>query len=116
MKKKIVTLLVVGMTIALLGCSQSPEAGGDNHEGHAHAHAHATPKAAQTVSITPTPGQKVEVTAGGTEFDPAVPVSSVPDGSWACVMGDSVHYASTDKGAGKCTICGMNLVQTGAGK
>jgi hypothetical protein len=114
MKKMMMTLVAIGMTIALIGCSQGGDTGEHNHEGHAHASA--TPKAAQTVSITPTPGQKLEVASEGTEFDPAVPVSSIPDGTWACVMGETVHYASTDKGAGKCTICGMNLAQIGAEK
>jgi len=111
MKKMLASLVAIGLTVAILGCTQSPEAGGDSHEGHTHASA--TPKAAQTKAVTPTPGQKVEVAAGGTEFDPAVPADSIPDGSWACIMDDKVHYASSDKGAGECPVCGMNLAQTG---
>lgn len=111
MKKMMTTIVATGLALALWGCSQQAP---DSHEGHAHASA--TPKAAQTVSITPTPGQKVEVAAAGTEFDPAVPLASIPDGSWACVMDDKVHYAAGEKGEGKCTVCGMKLVQTGGEK
>lgn len=114
MKKMIVSLIVTGMTVAILGCSQSPDAGRDSQEGHTHASA--TPKAAQIVSTTPIPGQKVEIAAEGTEFDPSVPARSIPDGSWACIMDDKVHFASSDKGAGECPVCGMNLVLTGADK
>jgi len=111
MKNIMTAFIAGGITVALLGCSQSPE-GGHGHEGHAHASA--TPKAAQTVAVTPTPGEMVEIAAGGTEFDPSVPVGSIPQGSWACVMAEKVHYASADKGEGKCVVCGMNLVAVGA--
>ena len=114
MKKTILTLLAIGMTMVILGCSQEPVTEGNTDVGQPQAST--TPKAAQTVAITPTPGQKVEVAAGGTEFDPAVPASSIPDGSWACVMNDTVHFAASDKGAGECPVCGMNLVQTGGDK
>jgi ABC-type Fe3+-hydroxamate transport system substrate-binding protein len=115
MKKMIASFVAIGLTIALLGCSQTSDEGHDHdHEGHTHASA--TPKVSETVNITPTPGQKVEVSSQGTKFDPAVPVGSIPDGSWACVMGDEVHFASSDKGAGECAVCGMNLTQTGGEK
>ena len=110
MTKMIAAILAIGTTLILAACSQPAT---DTHDHEGHTHASATPTAAQTVSITPTPGQKVEVASGGTEFDPAVPLNAIPDGSWACVMDDTVHYASTDKGAGECPICGMNLVQAG---
>ena len=74
------------------------------------------PRRLKPSASPPTPGQKVEVSAGGTEFEPAVPVDSIPDGSWACVMDGKVHYAATEKGAGECTVCGMNLTQTGGEK
>ena len=106
MKKLIATMIATGLTLTMLGCSQPADDGGGPK-------ASGTPKASQTVSVTPTPGQKVEVATGGTEFKPAVPVGSIPDGNWACVMNEAVHYASADKGAGKCTVCGMNLVQIG---
>ena len=114
MKKTILIALATAFTLALLGCSQAPQEHRDDHKSHTHASA--TPKSIQTVSITPTPGQKVEVATDGTKFDPAVPVSSIPDGSWACVMNDKVHYASAEKGDGKCATCGMKLVQTGSAK
>ena len=60
MKKMIASFVAIGMTIALLGCSPTSDGGHDHdHEGHGqdnHAHASATPKAAQTVSITPHSG------------------------------------------------------------
>lgn len=117
MKKMIASFVAIGMTIALLGCSPTSDGGHDHdHDHEGHAHTSATPEASETVNITPTPGQKVEVSSQGTKFDPAVPVGSIPDGSWACVMGDEVHFASGDKGAGECPVCGMNLTQTGGEK
>ena len=113
MKNILAGILALGLTAALLGCSQSPQ-DGHGHDHEEHAHASATPKAAETVSVTPTPGQKVEVAAEGTEFAPPVPVGAIPDGTWACVMAEKVHYASADKGEGKCAVCGMNLVEVGA--
>ena len=51
MKNMIVSLIVTGMTVAILGCSQSPDAGGDSQEGHTHASA--TPKAPSPTISTP---------------------------------------------------------------
>ena len=45
MKKMLASLVAIGLTVAILGCTQIPEAGGDSHVGHTHASA--TPKAAQ---------------------------------------------------------------------
>ncbi len=53
----------------------------------------------------------VEVAAEGTEFDPPVEVSQLPDGVWYCDMG-TVHYASLQPG--QCPLCGMDLVHKGA--
>jgi len=50
------------------------------------------------------------VAAEGTRFDPAVPVESIPDGSWMCNMNGHVHYAAKNKGDGKCPVCSMALV------
>ena len=52
----------------------------------------------------------VEVAAEGTEFDPPVEVSQLPDGVWYCDMG-TVHYASLQPG--ECPLCGMDLVHKG---
>lgn len=59
-------------------------------------------------------GEFVEVAADGTTFDPPVAVEKIPDGAWMCDMG-TVHYASKEKGEGKCPSCGMALVEKGAG-
>ena len=58
--------------------------------------------------------EAVEVGPEGTEFDPPVEVTQIPEGVWYCDMG-TVHYARTTEGDGKCTICGMNLVQKTGG-
>ena len=55
-------------------------------------------------------GAKVTVTKEGGKIDPPVKPSAIPDGAWMCKMG-TVHYASLDKGDGKCPICGMNLTE-----
>lgn len=57
---------------------------------------------------------KVHVDQDGTKFDPAVSKDKIPDEAWACVMGGKVHYASMNKGNGKCPICGMKLQQHAA--
>ncbi len=54
--------------------------------------------------------KKVVVAEDGTEFDPPVEKSQIPDGAWICDMG-TVHYARMKKGDGKCAKCGMNLVE-----
>ncbi|ACY14292.1 hypothetical protein [Haliangium ochraceum] len=57
----------------------------------------------------------VEVSAEGTRFDPAVEVAAIPEGAWMCDMG-TVHYASMEKGDGKCPVCTMELTQKGGGE
>jgi len=52
----------------------------------------------------------VEVSAEGSEFEPPVEVSQLPDGVWYCDMG-TVHYARAEEGDGTCGKCGMKLVQ-----
>lgn len=52
----------------------------------------------------------VEVDDDGTEFDPKVDKSKLPEGAWYCDM-KGVHYARMDKGDGKCELCGMKLDQ-----
>jgi rubrerythrin len=54
------------------------------------------------------PMKKVEVTAEGTKFDPAVEKAAIPEGAWYCDMG-TVHYARSEKGDGKCPLCKMDL-------
>ncbi len=100
-----ITLLVLGLGL-LLGCSQ----------GSAPA---PTPEAATTatptVAATSTPAaDMVEVAKDGTRFDPPVPKEKIPNDAWACVMKGTVHYASMEKGEGKCPTCGMNLAQHAA--
>ena len=112
MKKTIVVLFISVISAALLGCSQPDH---DDQAHGAHGHASETPgAAAETVTVTPTPGQKVEVSQGGTEFAPPIPVSAIPDGGWACVVENRVHYATADKGEGVCVVCGTKLIQVSA--
>lgn len=56
----------------------------------------------------------VKVEREGTKFDPPVKPSDIPDGAWMCDMG-TVHFASLEKGSGKCPICGMALKNKAAG-
>ena len=58
-------------------------------------------------SATPS---SVEVTSSGSQFDPPVDKKQLPNGAWYCDMG-LVHYARTEKGDGKCALCGMELKQ-----
>lgn len=62
------------------------------------------------VNVAPEPLPIIEVSAEGTELDPAVQVEQIPDGAWYCDMG-TVHYARAEQGDGSCPICGMDLVQ-----
>ncbi len=52
----------------------------------------------------------VEVPAEGANYDPAVAIEQIPEGSWYCDMG-TVHYARAEKGDGECARCQMSLVQ-----
>lgn len=85
--------LLLGVTP--LGC------GKDSPESSSH-RAHASATAETNV---------VEVTAEGSRFDPPVPKARIPDGAWMCDMG-KVHYAASEKGDGKCPVCGMELVKS----
>lgn len=58
--------------------------------------------------------ETVEVSADGTKFEPPIEKDKLPADVWYCDMG-TVHYASTQKGDGKCPLCGMKLVQHEAG-
>lgn len=61
------------------------------------------------VACTQAP-QPVTLSAPGNKFDPPVRPSQIPANAWYCDMG-TVHYASMDKGDGKCPICHMGLKQ-----
>lgn len=123
MKRMIAMVLTAGFMIAIMGCSQAPvtEAAGqpttasatqDDHAGHDHDHDHAGHDHAGPEPATATPsGEKVEVAAKGTTFDPPVGVEQMPTGAWACVMSKKVHYASMEEGDGKCDICKMKLIK-----
>ena len=50
----------------------------------------------------------VEVSAEGTEFEPAVDLAQIPEGAYYCPM-ETVHYASLEPGT--CPVCGMELEQ-----
>lgn len=57
------------------------------------------------------PAAKVEVSAEGQKFDPAIKPEQLPDGAWYCDMG-TVHWAAMNNPAdGKCPECGMALKQ-----
>lgn len=96
MKRSMTTLIAILLTAWLTGCSQSntPPA------------ASSTPQAISTASA-----DKVKVSAEGTKFDPPVAKAKIPDDAWACIMDSTVHFASMDKGTGKCPTCKMKLHQ-----
>ncbi len=82
---------VVMVSLLAAGCNTSPSA--------------QTPEApASAAAKLP----MVEVSKEGTRFDPAVEKEQVPAGAWICDMG-TVEYARTEKGDGKCPVCGMML-------
>ncbi|HIB66962.1 MAG TPA: hypothetical protein EYO33_18070 [Phycisphaerales bacterium] len=101
MKKWMKLMAVSAALFAVVGCSGSPDAGAQPSD---------TPAAQATAAPE---GDKVTVAADGSKFDPPVPVEKIPNGAWACVMDGKVHYASAEKGEGKCVTCGMNLVEVG---
>lgn len=112
--KKITMILATGLlAYALVGCSgkqASPAQASASPAAHAHSEGDGHDHSAQA---TPS-GGKVKVAADGTKFDPPVSKDKIPDEAWACVMGGKVHYASTDKGTGKCPVCKMKLNQHAA--
>lgn len=65
------------------------------------------PAAKQEPADKPAEGDKVEVAAAGTKFEPPIKPQQLPEGAWFCDMG-TVHYAQMDKGE-KCPVCGMAL-------
>lgn len=80
------------------------EPAAEDHTGHAHA---AEPAAAAPAAAGDAP---VEVTAAGTNFNPAVEKARIPAGAWFCDMG-TVHYARSEAGDGTCPLCKMKLQQ-----
>lgn len=103
MRKWMKLMAVSAALFAVVGCSGSPDA---------QAEPSGTP-AAQATPADAGSADKVTVAADGSKFDPPVPVEKIPNGAWACVMDGKVHYASGEKGDGKCDTCGMNLVEVG---
>lgn len=93
----------LGLLLILLGCSGSP------------ATTAATPDAAAAPAPqaeAPPALPKVEVSADGTHFDPAVAKAELPEGAYYCDMG-TVHYARMEKGDNECPVCGMKLSHDG---
>lgn len=103
MNQKLILTTLLGLGLGLLlGCAQgsSPES---------------ATTSSPTVAATSAPATDlVEVAKDGTKFDPPVPKEKIPHDAWACVMKGTVHYASMEKGEGKCPTCGMNLTQHAA--
>ena len=98
-------LTLVGLCLTL-GCDSEPAG-----SSAVVTHADETPADAPDNQAAQLAGPKtVEVGKTGSKFDPPVDKSQIPDGAWMCDMG-TVHYASLEKGAGKCPICTMPLVQ-----
>lgn len=50
----------------------------------------------------------VEISEEGTEFDPPIDRTRLPDDVWYCPM-DEIHWAQPTEGDGECPICGMDL-------
>ena len=98
-------LFVIVVAVLLIGCGQSAtEETAVEPEPQAETAA-AEPQVADEPALP-----MVEVAAEGTEFDPPVEVSQLPDGVWYCDMG-TVHYARAEEGDGTCPLCEMKLVK-----
>lgn len=97
-------LLTALLTLGLMACDnkatdapESPEATAPEAEG-----------AAEAAPEAPAELAKVEVSAEGTEFKPAIQKAQLPDNVYYCDMG-TVHYARGEKGDNKCPLCNMFL-------
>ena len=104
MKALVATFTALLLAASIAGCEKNEAAASPDTSRQAS-------KAEEAKADAPSPtGVKVE--KGGTKFDPPVKPSDIPDGAWMCDMG-TVHFASLDKGSGKCPTCGMNLKKKG---
>lgn len=117
------TLRALGLLVAVIaaGCtSEPPPAPSQPTEAAEPAEPGApSPEAAPAKPVAPATatvpaGATATVTAQGTKFEPPITPEQIPPGAWMCEMG-TVHYASTDKGDGKCPLCGMALTQKAPG-
>lgn len=107
--KTTIAFIIAALTTAVLACpGSSPNSGcaPDNTAMASPDHDHSSSEHKAHTKGT------VEVADDGTKFDPPVAKDRMPDGSWACIMGGTVHYASMKKGKGECPLCGMDLKQT----
>lgn len=81
--------------------NKQQEQQGQGHEHHKHHHHHGGEAPA-----TGTPSEAKP----NVELDPPIAKADVPKGAWYCDMG-TVHYYRTERGDGKCPVCGMLLTE-----
>lgn len=127
MKARIIMIVCLALSAAVVGCEKNASGGEAGDEAKAEAPSAATDDEAaeadkeaaaegEEEAEEEAPAEKVEVATGGTEFDPAVQPEQLPDGAYYCDMG-TVHWASTEKPEdGKCPLCGMKLKEYDAEK
>lgn len=111
-------LLLIGfIALALTACDKKEPEAGTTAQGTTAATAAQVDEPDEPAEPAEDPsaadGEKVEVAAAGTKFDPPIEPAKLPDGVWYCDMG-TVHYARAEKGDGTCEICGMQLKEKGA--
>lgn len=102
--KRIVLVTLLSLAFLAAGCSQAPSADAPDK----------TTKASPATKTSTPSADLLEITKEGSKFDPPVSAKKIPHEAWACVMNGTVHYASMDKGDGKCPTCKMKLVQHAA--
>lgn len=110
------TLLMMAALLMFSACDKpadAPKTEEPAAEPAAETEPAAPTKATESAPAEAAKAEMVEVTAEGTTFKPPVQVAQIPDGAWYCDMG-TVEYARTEKGDGKCPVCGMMLKQKGA--
>lgn len=102
-------ILLAVLTIALVACESKTEVPAEAEgevPAQAEAAAPAEAEAGEELAM-------VEVSAEGTEFDPAVQPEQIPEGVYYCDMG-TVHYAIANDGSTRCTLCNMMLTKKSA--
>lgn len=99
------TLAALLLATAITGCDKKEAAASPDTSQQA--------SKAEELKIEAPSAAGVKVERGGTKLDPPVKPSDIPDGAWMCDMG-TVHFASLEKGSGKCPTCGMVLKKKGA--
>lgn len=111
-------ILLVMLAIALVACESKTEVPAEAEgevpaQAEAPAEAEEAPAEEAAAPAEAEAGEElamVEVSAEGTEFDPAVQPEQIPEGVYYCDMG-TVHYAIANDGSTRCTLCNMMLTK-----